>query len=124
MAGRITVSTLNDDTGVLATQNGMSGIAKAWVSWTGSTGATLQAFNVSSVTRVATGRYTVSFTTAMPNTTYAVVTGADLGTYGGLIFQNQAGYTTTSINELQSWRNDTGGTLFDCTRGYVAVYAA
>jgi len=35
MAGSITISTLNNDTGVLATQNGMTGIAKAWVNFDG-----------------------------------------------------------------------------------------
>ena len=39
MAGRVVVSTLNDDTGVLATQNGMTGIAKAWANWNGTNGS-------------------------------------------------------------------------------------
>ena len=38
MAGTLTISTLNDSSGVLATQNGMTGIAKAWVNFAGSTG--------------------------------------------------------------------------------------
>jgi hypothetical protein len=71
MAGKVVVSTLNNDTGVLATQNGMTGIAKAWVQWTGgSTPSIGSSFNVSSVTRVSSGIFTVNFTTAMPNATY------------------------------------------------------
>ena len=73
MAGRLVVSTLNNDTGVLATQNGMTGIAKAWARFTGSTGAIEGSFNVSSITRNAAGDYTVNFTTAMPNANYATV---------------------------------------------------
>jgi hypothetical protein len=56
MAGRLVVTTLNNDTGVLATQNGMTGIAKAWVNFVGSSGSINGSFNVSSVTRTATGR--------------------------------------------------------------------
>jgi hypothetical protein len=73
MAGSLTLSTLKDDTGVLAVQNGMSGIAKAWVRFAGSNGSVFGAFNVSSVTRNGTGSYTINFTTAMPDTNYSVV---------------------------------------------------
>jgi hypothetical protein len=72
MAGKVVVSTLNDDTGVLATQNGMTGIAKAWVSFNGTNGTVLAGFNLSSVTRNSTGIYTLNFTTAMANSNYAV----------------------------------------------------
>jgi len=49
--GSLAIDTLNASTGVLATQNGMTGIAKAWVQFTGASGgATInQSFNVSSV---------------------------------------------------------------------------
>jgi hypothetical protein len=73
MAGGLTISTLNDSSGVLATQNGMSGIAKAWVNFNGAATPTINgSFNVSSVTRNGTGDHTINFTTAMPATTYAV----------------------------------------------------
>jgi len=73
MAGKLTISTINDSSGVLATQNGMTGIAKAWVNFTGSSAVINGSFNVSSVTRSATGIYSISFTTAMPNTNYSLV---------------------------------------------------
>jgi hypothetical protein len=73
MAGRLIVTTLNDDTGVLATQNGMTGVCKAWVNFNGTgTVAIRSSFNVSSITDNGTGDYTVNFTTAMPNANYAV----------------------------------------------------
>ena len=72
MAGTLTIDTLKASSGVLATQNGMTGIAKAWVNWNGSTATIRDSFNVSSVTRSATGNYLVNFTTAMPNANYAV----------------------------------------------------
>ena len=83
MAGSLTISTLNNDTGVLATQNGMTGIAKAWVQYNGIAQTVTGSFNVSSVTYLATGRYQVNFTTAMPNANYAgCVTSSVDGTGG------------------------------------------
>lgn len=75
MAGTVVLSTLNDSSGVLATQNGMTGIAKAWVNYNGVAQTITGSFNVSSVTYNAAGDYTVNFTTAMPNTNYSVVFG-------------------------------------------------
>jgi hypothetical protein len=76
MAGKVVVSTLNNDTGVLATQNGMTGIAKAWVNFNGglnnTAGVINNSFNVSSITVNGAGDYTINFTTAMPNANYAV----------------------------------------------------
>jgi hypothetical protein len=81
MAGQITISTLKDDAGVLATQNGMTGIAKAWVNfgYISSAISVAGSFNVSSVTRTGTGSYTINFTTAMPNSNYSItaMTSAD-----------------------------------------------
>lgn len=74
MAGALTISTLNNDTGVLATQNGMTGIAKAWVNFNGNATPTIRgSFNVSSITYTATALFTINFTTAMPNNNYSVV---------------------------------------------------
>ena len=72
MAGQLTIDTLKAGTGVLATQNGMTGIAKAWVNFNGVGGAIRGSFNVSSITVNGTGDYTVTFTTAMPNANYAL----------------------------------------------------
>jgi hypothetical protein len=72
MAGALKISTLNDDTGVLATQNGMTGIAKAWVNFNGTGTVAIRAsFNVSSITDNGAGDYTVNFTTAMPDANFA-----------------------------------------------------
>lgn len=75
MAGSLTISTLNNDTGVLATQNGMTGIPKAWCqfSMSGTTITINGSFNISSITYNASGYYTANITTAMPNINYSVV---------------------------------------------------
>jgi hypothetical protein len=74
MAGKITVSTINDSSGVLATQNGMTGIAKAWVNfgYVGTTLTVASSFNISSVTRTSSGIWNANFTNNMPDTNYAV----------------------------------------------------
>jgi hypothetical protein len=77
MAGQITVSTIRNDTGVFATQNGMTGIPKAWVYFSGATNAIVNSFNISSVTYNSTGNFSLSFTTAMPNSNYVVTCGSD-----------------------------------------------
>jgi phosphoribosylformylglycinamidine (FGAM) synthase-like enzyme len=75
MAGALTISTLNNDTGPLATQNGMTGICKAWVNFSANTGTVTinGSFNISSVTRNSTGVFTPNFTTAMPNGNYSAI---------------------------------------------------
>jgi uncharacterized protein YaiE (UPF0345 family) len=77
MAGSLVISTLNNDTGVLATQNGMTGIPKAFVTFGGGqtyTAGAIQgtSFNVSSITVSSTGVYIINFTTAMANANYSV----------------------------------------------------
>jgi hypothetical protein len=104
MAGALTISTLNNDTGVLATQNGMNGIAKAWVNYNGATSTINGSFNISSVTRNSAGRYVLNFTTAMPNANYSTVgmarrnaNNSDLNTT--LTSANDGGvYTTASVS--------------------------
>lgn len=73
MAGQLTIDTLKASSGVLATQNGMTGIAKAWVFFNGVTGTITSSFNVSSITVTGTGTYSVNLTTAMPNANYSVL---------------------------------------------------
>lgn len=65
----------NDGSGV---QTGT--LCRAWVNFNGVTTATVRAsFNVSSVTRNATGDYTVNFTTALPDANYAGIAMAGNG---------------------------------------------
>ena len=77
MAGTIVANTINTDTagGVYTTLNALNGVAKAWLSatWNGSTMTVNSSFNISSVTRTATGFYTVVMTNAMPSAFYSVV---------------------------------------------------
>jgi hypothetical protein len=60
------------------------GVAKAWVNFNASSGATSirSSFNVSSVTYNSTGLYTVNFTTAFTSTNYATIANAGTGRTG------------------------------------------
>jgi hypothetical protein len=107
MAGTLTVttisgvSTLNAPSGVLATQNGMTGIAKAWINFDATTSTIRGSFNVASITKIGTGRFTITFTTAMPNANYAVTgIGADinLSLTGDIGLFSSAAPTTTAVN--------------------------
>tara|TARA_R100001163_G_C4944408_1_gene114838 strand:+ start:96 stop:476 length:381 start_codon:yes stop_codon:yes gene_type:complete len=93
------------------------GRAKSWINFNGTgTVAIRDSFNVSSLTDNGTGNYTVSFSTAMANTTYAPLT-------TGHIFDDQnpenirdmgaidlatgsyrycAGYTTGSLQDSEN----------------------
>ena len=123
MAGRLTVSTLNNDTGPLATQNGMTGIPKAWVNFNGTgTVAIRDSFNVSSITDNGTGDYTINFTTAMSNTNYASVSGV---TFDGNIatgnprIAEMINVSTSAMRMLMMQTND--GAAADCLAVYVIV---
>jgi hypothetical protein len=129
MAGQLTISTLNNDTGVLATQNGMTGIAKAWVNFDGTgTVAIRDSFNVSSITDNGTGDYTVNFTTAMPNANYCWI-GIAKNTDGAANFNYPSvgnRFTTvpatTSIRVGTAFQQDAFAS--DMSYVYVAVFSS
>jgi hypothetical protein len=133
MAGQLTIDTLKASSGVLATQNGMTGIAKAWVTWN-SSGTVSKAFNVSSITVRGTGQWTVNFTTAMPDANYSMSAAAGYGTTypntGGLFVSynwdgtNGVAPTTTScqINTVLGTRNGADGAYFNSALTSVAFF--
>jgi hypothetical protein len=104
MAGSIVVSTLNNDTGVFATQNAISGIAQAWC-YTATGGATptvSASFNVSSITKTAAGTYQYNFTTALTDTNFAVASFGRINSNGCLSYELATGTsrTTSSITVI------------------------
>lgn len=117
MAGQLTIDTLKASSGVLATQNGMTGIPKAWVNYNGATQTIRASFNTSSVTRNGTGDYTVNFTTAMPDANYSYTVSVAPNyavAYGWAVAINQATGNTQSNPTTSSFRFNTpssAGTL-------------
>jgi hypothetical protein len=124
MAGALTISTLNDSSGVLATQNGMTGIAKAWLNYNAVTQSVRNSFNVSSVTYVSTGRYTVNFTTAMPNANYVVDCGniGYVGVRSVNIYSLNGTYTTTSVGVAGVLNTD--ASTYDADYVNIAVFSS
>jgi len=84
MAGTLVIDTLNASTGPLSTNNGMSGIAKAWASFA-SDGTINGSFNVSSISQTGTGHYTINFTTSLSNANYAVSGSCTGNNNGGVV---------------------------------------
>lgn len=123
MAGQLTIDTLKASTGVLATQNGMTGIAKAWVQFAGSTGTIAGAFNVSSVTRNGTGNYTINFTTAMPNSNYAF-TGAAQDGGASTVYIHTGFYAAPTTTTFRSYVYNFGGTPSDVAYTYAAFFSS
>jgi hypothetical protein len=138
MAGALTVDTLNSSTGVLATQNGMSGVAKAWVNFNGNpTIAIRSSFNVSSMTRNALGDYTVNFTTALTNANYSCVTsctqastaidlpGFFLGVkVTGNMNSTPSNQTTTSVTLAAKYVSASSQGDADVGAGYVVIFSS
>jgi hypothetical protein len=73
MAGTLTIGTLSDGTNSTSATNCIQGSAKAWVNFNGTTATIKAAFNVSSITKNATGDYTLNYTNALPDANYAPV---------------------------------------------------
>ena len=124
MAGTLVIDTLKASTGVLATQNGMTGIAKAWVYFQAGSSPTISgSFNVSSVTYNTTGSYTVTFTTAMPSVNYSAV-------FGGARDATPSNATgicafyAPSVGSIQFLTGDSNFTPTNYTRCNVTIFSA
>jgi len=99
-----------------------TGICVAWVNFNGTTspGTIRAAFNVSSVTRAATGDYVVNFLNALTDTNYATVASA------GRTATGAGGYLTSVADRLAPTTTAVQMYTFDTTGGslnapYVAV---
>ena len=125
----LTTSTLNAASGVLATQNGMTGIAKAWVNYNGDAQTITGSFNVSSVTYNGTGDYSINFTTAMPNANYAAVGGSRRSATSGdgnMTMQIPTQGTTPTSTVLRvATRTASGSAAYqNCDFTQVAVFSS
>ena len=76
------------------------GRAKAWVSFNGTGTLSINdSFNVSSVTDTAVGQYTVNYTNAFANTSYAVIHGAIYAAGSGF-YHSYYNLTASSVTFL------------------------
>jgi len=75
------------------------GRAKAWVNFKGNSTVTIRDdFNVSSVSDVSTGRYTINFSNALTNGNYALIATGEYEWSCGPASEDSDNYTTTSAD--------------------------
>lgn len=127
-----TLVTQNISNGTVSTSsaNVIQGSAKAWINFNGSGGASIRgSYNVSSVTRSATGVYTINFTNAFSSTNYAWAVGGwnngsgngdwiCAGTGGG---SYPSGISTTSLGIVSY---SSGGTNLDQDAICVSIFSS
>jgi hypothetical protein len=92
---------------------------RAWVNFNGTgTVAIRESGNVSSITDNGTGKYTINFTTAMPDANYATAIGGK-GIGGTFNIGTTNGTYTTAATQVSS---RSGSTLYDTPFMCVAVF--
>ena len=101
--------------------------AKAWVNFNGTgTVAIRGAGNISSITDVATGRYTLNFTNALADANYSVVSSATplFGTASTVVtvYDNDATYTASTTSVPILVRNQVTQAGQDVTGIAVAIF--
>ena len=102
-----------------------SGTAKAWINLEGTGTISIRnQFNVSSITDVATGIYKITFTTAMPNVDYVVVTTSGESSAGfSVLHDSGAGnYRAPTVNDFLVRHADDQGTQYDRRQVAVVVF--
>jgi hypothetical protein len=110
-----TTLTVNAGFGSNATAYG----CRAWVNFNGTgTVAIRESGNVSSITDNGTGKYTINFTTAMPDANYATAIGGK-GIGGTFNIGTTNGTYTTAATQVSS---RSGSTLYDTPFMCVAVF--
>lgn len=112
-----------DGSGILKVQsNGVTTNALAWVNFNGTGGAAIRSsYNVSSVTRSATGRYLINFTNSLADANYTSVIG--VGDAVTTSVQGQSDTVTRSasvcgVNGL----NSSGASFIDVSLFSVAIF--
>ena len=112
----------NSGYGSVATAYG----CRAWVNFNGTgTPAIRGSGNVTSITDNGVGNYTVNFTTAMPDTNYAVTGAAatdGIANNGFVLSSGNTGRNTTNCNVLSLSGGSTSGTAYDSQAVNVAFF--
>lgn len=125
MAGTLTIDTLRDGSGnsVKATDP-IKGSCRAWVNFVAA-GTITASYNVSSITKNATGDWTLNFTAALTDANYGYAGYASFATAYGIWFWNgSATKTTSAFRLLTGYVSNTAGALAaaDYTSHYLMIY--
>ena len=121
----LVAQTISNGTVSTSSANVIQGSARAWVSFNGNSGASpviRSSFNVSSVTRTATGTYTVTMTNAMQDAEYAVVLGCGGRTSNPGDQAGESMYDTPTTTVFKIATNNSTTALTDIPYVYAAVF--
>jgi hypothetical protein len=104
--------------------NQIGTLCRAWVNFNGVSGsvAIRASFNVSSITRTATGTYTIAFTNAFADTNYGVTGSARNTSTGDTLFQPLPDSVLTTSSISVTALNATNGSTQDATYVYCSVF--
>ena len=95
--------------------------ARAWINFNGSGGASIRASgNVNSVTRTGTGQYYMTFTTAMPDTSYCAQITIDSSSASS--YQGDSNFGASSSSNFYFNTHDYGNSYVDNTYISVAIF--
>jgi hypothetical protein len=118
MAGTIVADTIQDGAGnSTSMDNAIYGSAKAWVNFVGNAVSIRASYNVSSVTRVATGNWQINLTNAMTDSNFAchyTPSNGSSGTY-------YVGAYPSSSSQVTVW-NFNGSAQVDTSVNSVSVF--
>jgi hypothetical protein len=139
MAGTIVADTIQaDSTSTLVLKNGVANtpptiqdnagtqigtFCRAWVNFNGTGTVAIRAsFNVTSITDHGTGDYTVNFTNALPDASYAFLgsCGRGISSQDSLVNENVSTIPTTSA--VRFGTTTSAGTLVDMTYVNVSIF--
>ncbi|MGZ0750112.1 hypothetical protein [Kluyvera sichuanensis] len=124
-----TVAAGDDSRIVNAVQPGNQALCNARVNFNGVGSGTIKsAFNVSSVTRLSTGKYTINFTNPMTNINYcpafSIGDGASTGTASAAVSMDSGGVTgnpAKTVNGITIITRSTNGVL-DCAEVNMTIF--
>lgn len=119
--GRLDVDKL-DAAEIVAPGSAPKYVCRAWVNFTGTAPAViLSSGNVSSVVRTDTGKYTINFTTPMPDVNYNAVFGCRDTSIGAEFISETIGFSkTTSSFGITNWNFN--GSRVDSANIYVSFF--
>ena len=123
----LVAQTISNGSVSTSSANVIQGSAKAWVNYKGTSSQSIRgSYNVSSITYVSTGIYTVNMTNALPNANYAVVVGVSgFGSGGSILMVDDSTTSTYSTTQFTLRdRANTGAAAVDDALVCCAVFSS
>ncbi len=119
----LVAQTISNGTVSTSSANVIQGCAKLWINFNGSTAAIRASYNVGSVTKNATGRYTINFTNAFADSNYSVSGMSqnidEMGVQIDGVYDTSPTTMTTTALKINTARDST---TYDCTNVCVQIF--